>query len=146
MWEVISANKRRSAVLLVVMAMLMIGVGMLIAELIAQGAWLFGGVVALLLWTILSLVSYYSGDAIFLASALKSVMTSALTFVGRPEGSMIQPSSVLPSNRVMILPRAGASPVWAFSSATIEPVIRQTPTIAVQIHRGCRISYPPGIE
>ena len=69
MWEVIAANKRKSVVLLAVMAMIMIAAGMLIAEAIAPGAWPIGGVFALLLWTILSLISYYSGDAIFLASA-----------------------------------------------------------------------------
>ncbi len=69
MWEVITANKRKSIVLLTVMAMLMIAAGMLIGEAIAPGAWIIGGFFALLLWMILSLVSYYSGDAIFLASA-----------------------------------------------------------------------------
>lgn len=69
MWEVITANKRKSIILLAIMAALMIGAGMLIAEAIAPGAWLIGAVFALLLWAIMSLVSYYSGDAIFLASA-----------------------------------------------------------------------------
>ena len=69
MWEVITANKRKSIMLLVIMAVLMIVVGMMIAEAIAPGAWPIGAVFALLLWAIMSLVSYYSGDAIFLASA-----------------------------------------------------------------------------
>ena len=69
MWELIAANKRKSVILLTVMAMAMIGVGMLIAQAIAPGAWLIGGLFAFILWLILSLVSYYSGDAIFLASA-----------------------------------------------------------------------------
>ena len=69
MWELIAANKRRSAALLTIMAMGMIGVGMLISQAIAPGAWPIGGFVAFILWVILSLISYYSGDAIFLASA-----------------------------------------------------------------------------
>ena len=69
MWELIAANKRKSVILLTVMAMAMIGAGMLIGQAIVPGAWLVGGFFALILWLILSLVSYYSGDAIFLASA-----------------------------------------------------------------------------
>ena len=69
MWELIAANKRKSVILLTVMAMAMIAVGMLIATAVAPGAWLVGGFLAFVLWLILSLVSYYSGDAIFLASA-----------------------------------------------------------------------------
>jgi heat shock protein HtpX len=68
MWELIASNKRKSVVLITVMAMLMIGAGMLIGEAIAPGAWLFGGLIALALWTGLSLVSYYGGDSVFLAS------------------------------------------------------------------------------
>jgi len=69
MWELIAANKRKSVILLTVMAMAMIGAGMLIGQAVAPGAWLVGGFFAFVLWLILSLVSYYSGDAIFLASA-----------------------------------------------------------------------------
>ena len=69
MWELIAANKRKSVVLITVMGMLMIGAGMLIAEAVAPGGWLAGGGIALTLWAILSLVSYYGGDGIFLASA-----------------------------------------------------------------------------
>ncbi len=69
MWELIRANKRKSVILITVMGMLMIGVGMLIAEAMAPGGWIFGGVIALALWIIMSLVSYYGGDGIFLASA-----------------------------------------------------------------------------
>lgn len=69
MWELIAANKRKSIILLTIMAMIMIGAGMLIGEAVAPGAWLFGASLAFILWLILSLVSYYSGDAVFLASA-----------------------------------------------------------------------------
>ena len=69
MWELIAANKRKSIILLTIMAMVMIGLGMLIAEVIVPRAWIFGGGVAFFIWMIMSLVSYYSGDAIFLASS-----------------------------------------------------------------------------
>ena len=70
MWELIRANKRKSVILIGVMGALMVGVGMLIGEAMAPGGgWVFGGVIALALWTIMSLVSYYAGDGIFLASA-----------------------------------------------------------------------------
>jgi len=46
MWELIAANKRKSVVLITVMGMLMIGVGMLIAEAAAPGGWLAGGGIA----------------------------------------------------------------------------------------------------
>lgn len=69
MWELVAANKRKSIILLIIMAMVMIGIGMLIAEVIAPQAWPFGAFLAFVLWLIMSLVSYYSGDAIFLASS-----------------------------------------------------------------------------
>ncbi len=72
MWELIAANKRRSVVLITIMAMVMIGAGMLIAGVVApqaRGAWLVGAFVAFILWILMSLVSYYGGDMIFLASA-----------------------------------------------------------------------------
>lgn len=51
------------------MGTFMILVGMLIAEAIVPGAYMAGGVIALLLWAVLSLTSIYGGDSIFLASA-----------------------------------------------------------------------------
>ena len=69
MWEQIRSNKRKSVILIGVMGALMIGAGMLIAEAVAPGGWPVGGFIAFALWAILSLVSYYSGDGIFLASA-----------------------------------------------------------------------------
>ena len=46
MWELIAANKRKSYVLMTVMGMLMIGVGMIIGEAIAPGAWFVAGIAA----------------------------------------------------------------------------------------------------
>ncbi len=68
MWEMIRANKRKSVVLITVMAMLMVGAGMLIGQAVAPGAWVFGGLIAFLLWIIMALASYYGGDSLFLAS------------------------------------------------------------------------------
>ncbi len=69
MWELIAANKRKSYVLITVMGMLMIGVGMIISEAMVPGAWFVGGGFAFVLWIILTLISYYGGDSVFLASA-----------------------------------------------------------------------------
>ena len=38
MWELIAANKRKSVILLTVMAMVLIGAGMIIGETVAPGA------------------------------------------------------------------------------------------------------------
>jgi len=69
MWEAIARNRRKSFVLISVMGAFMIGAGMLIAEAIWPGAYMAGGVVAIVLWAILSLTSFYGGDTVFLASA-----------------------------------------------------------------------------
>lgn len=69
MWEAIAANKRKSFVLISVMGAFMIGAGMLIAHVMSPGAYMVGGVLALILWAILSLTSYYGGGSVFLASA-----------------------------------------------------------------------------
>ncbi|MDP2898855.1 MAG: M48 family metallopeptidase [bacterium] len=69
MWEAIRANKRKSFILISLMGTFMILAGMLLVEAIAPGAYMTGGVIALILWAVLSLTSFYSGDSIFLASA-----------------------------------------------------------------------------
>lgn len=51
------------------MGTVMILAGMLVAEAIVPGAYIAGGVIALFLWAILSLTSFYGGDSIFLSSA-----------------------------------------------------------------------------
>ncbi len=50
------------------MGIFMVLGGMLIAAAIRPGARMSGGVIALIVWAILSLTSYYSGDSIFLSS------------------------------------------------------------------------------
>lgn len=67
MFELIRANQRRSAILVVVMAALLIGIGFSVGEIYGEGLGLAGVVVAFVVWLVLSLVSYYSGDRIVLA-------------------------------------------------------------------------------
>jgi heat shock protein HtpX len=67
MFELIRANQRRAALLVVAMAALLAAVGFAVGEVLAPGD---GGVTGLgaglLLWGILGLVAYGSGDTIFL--------------------------------------------------------------------------------
>ena len=69
MWELIAANKRRSWILITLMGVLMIVAGGLLGAALAPGGAVVGAGFAFVLWLILSLASYYSGDSIFLASA-----------------------------------------------------------------------------
>ena len=66
MFEQIRANKRRSAVLIVVMAVLLFSIGYFVgAAYLGDG--LSGLVIAFIIWLILTLISYNSGDSIFLS-------------------------------------------------------------------------------
>jgi heat shock protein HtpX len=67
MWEAIRANQRRAAVLVVVMAALLFAVGYALGELVAPGAGAVGLALAFVLWMILTLIAYTSGDRVFLA-------------------------------------------------------------------------------
>ena len=67
MFELIRANQRRSALLVVAMAGLLLASGYALGELLQPGAGLFGLFCGLALWAVLALVSYSSGDSIFLA-------------------------------------------------------------------------------
>jgi heat shock protein HtpX len=69
MWEAIRANQRRSAVLVIVMAALLFAVGYALGELLDPGAGLVGLAVAFLVWIVLTVVAYTSGDKVFLALA-----------------------------------------------------------------------------
>ncbi|HVR43571.1 MAG TPA: M48 family metallopeptidase [Thermoanaerobaculia bacterium] len=66
MFELIRANRRRSAILVAVMALLLFGIGWSVGEISAEGAGPFGLVVALLVWIVLTLISYFFGDRIVL--------------------------------------------------------------------------------
>lgn len=67
MFELIHANRRRSAILVAVMALLLIALGFSIGEIVSQGAGAFGVVLAVLVWIVLTLISYFTGDKIVLA-------------------------------------------------------------------------------
>jgi len=67
-WELVRANQRRAATLVVVMAALLLAVGYAVGEAVA-GTGTAGLFIAFLVWVVLSLVSYYSGDQIFLSLA-----------------------------------------------------------------------------
>ncbi|MDY0108362.1 MAG: M48 family metallopeptidase [Candidatus Krumholzibacteria bacterium] len=67
MFEAIAANRRKSAVLVIVMAVLLGGLGYVLGEFFSQGAGPFGVVLAAVVWLILTLVSYSQGDQIFLS-------------------------------------------------------------------------------
>ena len=68
MWEMVRANQRHAATLVVVMAALLLAVGYAVGEAVA-GAGTGGLLIAFAIWVVLSLVSYYSGDQIFLSLA-----------------------------------------------------------------------------
>ena len=66
MFEAIAANKRKSAFLVVFMAVLLGALGYALGEYFAQGGGLIGLAGAIILWFILTLVSWNQGDQIFL--------------------------------------------------------------------------------
>ena len=67
MFEQIRANKRKSAFLVVFMAALLFALGWFLAEAHEAGAGIFGLGIAFVVWGILTLIAYFSGDQIFLA-------------------------------------------------------------------------------
>jgi heat shock protein HtpX len=69
MWELIRANRRRAAGLVVLMAALMLVVGYAVGELALPGAGPFGLVLALVVWGGMTLAGYYAGDRILLAAS-----------------------------------------------------------------------------
>jgi heat shock protein HtpX len=70
MWELISANKRNSIILMVMMAAVLLALGYVIGVAFAgQDAGFIGLLVAAVIWLILSLVSLSSGDQILLSAS-----------------------------------------------------------------------------
>jgi len=68
MWELIRANKRKSFFLFIAMGIILLILGFLLGEtFFGQGGGGFGLVLALILWSILSLISYFSGSSILLS-------------------------------------------------------------------------------
>jgi heat shock protein HtpX len=68
-WELVRANQRRAATLVVLMAALLFLLGYALGEAFVPGAGAGGLFIAFLVWIGLTLVSYYRGDQIFLALA-----------------------------------------------------------------------------
>ncbi len=67
MWEQVRSNRRRSVVLVVLIAMLLFALGFVIGEAAQPGAGFIGLAVAGGVWALLSLVAYFQGDQILLA-------------------------------------------------------------------------------
>ena len=68
MWELIRANKRKSVVLFIIMGLILLILGYLVGSVYyPDGGGVIGVVIALIIWGILSLVSYTSGSKILLA-------------------------------------------------------------------------------
>ena len=80
MWEQIRANKRNSILLLALMAAVLALLGWFIGRSISPDpiAGLFGIVIALIIWMILAMVSFSSGDAIFLTASKAVPVTKAV--------------------------------------------------------------------
>ncbi len=67
MWELIRANKRKSVFLFITMGLILLLLGFVVGSVYIDGGGVFGVVIALIIWGILSLVSYTSGSKILLA-------------------------------------------------------------------------------
>ena len=65
MWELIRSNKRKSWVLFIIMGIVLVVLGYLIGYAIdLENGGILGVLGALALWTIMSLVSYFSGSSL----------------------------------------------------------------------------------
>ena len=67
MWELIHSNQRKTLFLVSAMALVLVALGFAIGEAFAPGGGLVGLAIALGVWTVMSLVSYFQGDNILLA-------------------------------------------------------------------------------
>ena len=76
MWELIRANKRNSIVLLVLMAICLMLLGFIIGlAFFGPEGGFFGLIIATVIWLILTLISFSSGDQIFLAASKAKLVT-----------------------------------------------------------------------
>jgi heat shock protein HtpX len=79
MWEIISANRRRSWILFIAMGACLILLGYLIGETFApRGGGIGGIVIAGMVWFVMSLVAYFSADSIFLSVSRARRVTPAV--------------------------------------------------------------------
>ena len=69
MWDAIAANRRRSAVLITLMGILLTGLGTVIGLIVHPKGAIWGGLAAFLVWLALWLVAKSRGDAVLLLSA-----------------------------------------------------------------------------
>jgi heat shock protein HtpX len=69
MWEQIQSNRRKSALMVAFMAVLLVALGYFLLEYFQPGAGPAGVAIALVVWLIMWAVSWGSGDRIFLAMA-----------------------------------------------------------------------------
>lgn len=69
MWEIIRANRRKSWILFIAMGLCLVILGYLIGETLFPGGQggIAGVMIALMVWFVMSLVGYFSGDSIMLA-------------------------------------------------------------------------------
>ena len=76
MWELIRANKRNSIVLMVIMAVVLILLGFVIGlGFFGPEGGFFGLMIATVIWLILTLISFSSGDQILLAASKAKAVT-----------------------------------------------------------------------
>jgi len=69
MWEAIESNRRRSVLLLALMAAMLVGLGALIGAFVDPGFWWAGAILAFVIFWILYGTAVLSGDRLLLASA-----------------------------------------------------------------------------
>ena len=70
MWEQIAANRRKSTLLVIGMALLLVVLGYFLAEYFAgQGYGPMGVVLAAVVWLVMTLVAWFKGDRIYLTMA-----------------------------------------------------------------------------
>ena len=67
MWELIQSNKRKTMILFIGMGIALILLGYFIGSYFVEGGGIFGIVLALFIWFILSMVSYTAGSSILLS-------------------------------------------------------------------------------
>ena len=76
MWELISANKRKSLVLFIAMGVVLLLLGYFIGEVyLPNGGGIAGLFLASIVWTVLSLISYFAGGSLILASSKAKEVT-----------------------------------------------------------------------
>lgn len=77
MFELIRANRRRSAVLVLVMGVMLLLTGFFASEIAASGSGPLGAFMAVAVWAFMTVVSYYAGDRIVLALARAREISAA---------------------------------------------------------------------